>query len=287
MEGKKVFKIIIALAALCIAVLLLLQLIPTLTAFLGLSEQQQEQNKTQNSVNAGMAGQEQVNELLEFRKAYGNGFFLTGIERQTVEKEMSFAFIELPAPPSDFFEVRNELMVGNFSDAESLEREYFEQPEFVPKFFENGLPYWKREKFDRKGMQGFGILAGEKQVRLKKGEEKQVFVFLHSAWGVETFQGISLAVEGMPEGVKVEIEPVEFLLSPTFPIIKQGWNHKVKIKIRVLESASAGNFVLSFTGKSPSSEKNKEWKEFYGSKYVSGSISGIANQLLSIQVSVE
>jgi len=209
------------------------------------------------------------------RSSYGTGLFVDS-QGKAVEKPVEEAFVDLPLMPEDFGETIHLMQEGNFDAvAKGLGEEYFKQPEFLPKFEEIGLNYWTKHDTTRWGREGFGIYPSDQTAVVSIGEEIELVAFVHTAYGVETFQGLSLysffPEEENAAGIfSVKIEQENILLGPSYPIMDGNWMQKIVIKIKAKENAIPGDYLIGFNAGSPEQDLSKEWAEKFGPKYVSG-----------------
>ncbi len=227
------------------------------------------------------------------RDSYGTGIFIDE-NRNPIRKPVKEAFAELPAMPEDFGEKMHSMDSGLFNSiALGLEEEYYKQPEFLPLFEEIGLRYWQSPDLRRWGKEGFGIYPSERAHKIKPGGELYVTVFVHSAYGIESFQGLRLysffpCDKNAERFFSIEIEPENMLVGPTYPIVNRDWMHKVVIKIKASEEAEPGRYLIGFNAASPAAEQDNEWREEHGSMYVSGGgMFSISRPRLSIRLIVE
>lgn len=209
------------------------------------------------------------------RNSYGIGIFIDA-NRNPVRKPVKEAFVNLPAMPADFGEMIHLMRTGNFNQiALGLGAAYFKQPEFLPRFEEIGLPYWTRHDLRRWGREGFGVYPAEQQYSLKAGQEISIAAFVHSAYGIETFQGMQLYPffpqdENAALFFSISIEPLNILLGPTYPIVDANWMHRVVIKIKARNEAPKGSYLIGFNPTLPDAALSNEWSERYGYKFVAG-----------------
>ncbi len=255
----------------------------------------------QETGNAGLAGlAEEAESKAEAslypnpdRDSYGIGIFIDQ-NRNPIQKPVKEAFVNLPAMPEDFAEKMHSMRSGNFNSiALGLEEAYFKQPEFLPKFGEIGLRYWLSPDLKRWGREGFGIYPADQSYKIRPGKQIYITAFLHSAYGIETFQGLRLyhffpEDENLARFFSVAVEPESILLGPTYPIVDGNWMHRVRIKIKASSEAQPGSYSIGFNTASPQPGLNGEWGEKYGYKYVAGAgMFSIGRPRLRIELRVE
>jgi hypothetical protein len=262
-------------------------------------------------------------------------------------------FSELPTMPKDLYQmqvlykyyqlgkIRNKTDVAN----KELGPEYWKQPEWVPTFFTNGLPFiqnpptdtyyyeWAeyelisanqmREKstgkvttfapgvvaqvltnrtievkVPRLGVEGYTVFPSDIViVDAKPDTIFDVYTVLYSGWYVKLYQGVKLApafpesaaIESFqlfPDGTtsvtqtpsetqkyfKVEFEPEQFALPPSFPLFKSDWAQLVRIRITVNESTPKGKYIVGMDITPPSQEFNEDMLWKYKTDYRVGGV---------------
>lgn len=225
------------------------------------------------------------------RQAYGTGIFLDS-QGNPVEKPIEEAFVNLPPVPGDFWSKKKAFETGGFSAAESIGEDYFLQPEFLPEFEEIGLSYWKQPDLERWGAYGFGVYPAEQAISLKRGEQTTVFAFVHSAYYIQSFQGLKLVPvdsNSLLEDFEIGVLPKNILLGPSWPVFDRMWMHDAAIRIRVRENALPGVYKISFDAENPDKEAEEKWVEkLAGKKYFSGTAQvSISRPRLVVFVQVE
>jgi len=226
------------------------------------------------------------------RAAYGMGTFI-GEGRQPISRPIKEAFSKLPAMPKDFGDKMYFIKEGNFAEETlSLEEAYYKQPEFLPRFEEIGLKYWKSPDLKRWGKEGFGIFPWEQGIEIKPGEKVYITAFLHSAYGIETFQGLRLRPvfggEEMERHFKVWVEPENFLLGPSYPEMDANWMQKLVIGVEAGESLKKGNYSIGFEAMEPEAELGEYWAGKYGHLYVAGpGMSGTGKPRLVVYIRMD
>ena len=177
----------------------------------------------------GEAGQKK-NILLEQRKAYGFS--------QTV-------FSELPAPPTDFNKIVGLYQEGKFTDDFFFSEKYFFQPEFYPSFVKNGLGYWLNPSATHWAAYGYGSFPIKKTITVKQGEKGRARFFIHSGYGVRSYQGVGLKTVFSDEKAKdyfdVKIDE-PFLLGPNYPKFERNWAKDVLVEISQKGNTPKGTY---------------------------------------------
>jgi len=167
---------------------------------------------------------------------------------------------ELPEVPDDLLLYKRDIITGTLSNICNIEEEYWKNPEFYPGWEKAKNSYYLHHSYSSWGAYGYGTYpadAGVNIKNLKEGEEIEFCTFFKAAFNIETYQGIKLeSIEN--EYFKVEITPNEFLLEPTFPVFKEGWIKKLRIKITAKQDVPEGNYIVGFNVVFPDKETNEE-----------------------------
>lgn len=196
------------------------------------------------------------------------------------------AFDSLPLPPEDFNEKVSLMQKGSFTGYFYFSEDYYLQPEFYTSFPQNALQYWKQEDATHYGAIGFGFYPSTQAIALKKGSIKRARFFLHSGYGIQTFQGIRIqAIEEQRSEIQVKVLEEEFVLSPSFPEFSNSWAKAVDVEITVPEDIESGTYELKFFVVAPAEENFEKWSSMY-EKYFNASDAG-AQIFHSMQIVVE
>ena len=200
----------------------------------------------------------------------------------------SAVFSELPVPPKDFNKIVSLYHQGKFNDEMFFSEKYFSQPEFYPSFLANGLTYWQQPVTTHYGAYGYGSFPIKKTIVLKKGEEFKGKFFVHSGYGVRTFQGIQLnsVFDKGEEFFDVIIKEPVFLLEPNFPKLKKGWAKDVLFDVQVKENAPEGFYSLKIFVSSPPEELSEKWSKEH-EKYFDAATFSTDKPLFELQIIVE
>ncbi|MDO8626850.1 MAG: hypothetical protein Q7K42_00150 [Candidatus Diapherotrites archaeon] len=193
------------------------------------------------------------------------------LERQNYGIPMS-VFEDLPILPKDFAE-SNYIPLG--TDYTNFSEDYFLQPEFFPSFGENSLAYWRNPDPKRYVALGYGFFPGVQKIIVKKGTAINARFFMHSGFGVQSFQGMKVKVISGGENSNVEVKVLsdEFLLGPNFPKFSKNWAKAIDVKVFPNDSTETGLHVFRFGVEFPST-KSSEWRKIYGDNYFDASSAG-------------
>jgi len=178
--------------------------------------------------------------------ANGTPYYLSEIN--TIEK------------PDDFKLVVRELQSG-YIDVCDLNENYYLQPDFYEDSWQIGKRYYDEHDYSRWVVYGHGAYPANPHIVFKtdKVDEWIRFcTFYRTGWGTETYQGLKL-VPSYSDYFDVKIEPDMFLLSPTFPVIKKDWVHKLNITVRIKQSPPKGTYTIPVMAQVPPMEQSREW----------------------------
>lgn len=177
-------------------------------------------------------------------------------------------FEQLPKPPKCFSSMIQAFNNSQFSDDFFFTQQFFLQPEFYPNFKEQGLSYWLNPNATHYGAIGYGAFPSEKEIKAKAGESYKARFFIHSSFGVRTFQGIRLEPEfENPENaefVKVILDKESnegFLLGPSFPKFDSEWAKAFNAEVIVSPAAPKKQIIIFLKAKNQSPEQALEWQK--------------------------
>ena len=183
-------------------------------------------------------------------------------------------FAELPSPPKCFQSTINARRIGTFTDDFFFTEAFYSQPEFYSSFSSNGLPYWHKPVSRNWGIVGFGIQFNQKQLSIRAGETKKVRIFMHSGYGIRTFQGVRIvpvvlgrsiapfiSIKGNPDASEA------FVLGPNFPKFDPRWSKALEFEISVSPSAESNYTIIEFRTASPYPEQNQQFETEFSGKY--------------------
>ncbi|MDD5163372.1 MAG: hypothetical protein PHD95_04150 [Candidatus ainarchaeum sp.] len=183
-------------------------------------------------------------------------------------------FESLPKPPKCFDSIMQLYREGKFSDDFFFTKEFFLQPEFYPAFLEGGIQYWKNPVATHWGAVGFGASSFDREITAKAGSKTKTRLFLHSGFGVRSFQGLKIFAEfENPEDsafakIKLDSETSSgFLLGPSFPKFDEKWARQIDSEIEVMQNAQPKQIVMLLKTKAPEEKQALEWKNQYSNYY--------------------
>jgi len=173
----------------------------------------------------------------------------------------SSIFSELPDKPDDFWLVQREVYESEYPDLCNLDERYFRQPDFYPTW-ERNMKKYENIDYGRWTIQGYGAYPADQFYLMShapKGATFTLCTFLHTAYSVETYQGMKLRPTDS-EYWDIEITPDQLLLPPTSPEFKPGWARKIEIKITAKKDVPAGNYRMGFNIAEPDQETSKQYE---------------------------
>lgn len=155
----------------------------------------------------------------------------------------------LPSPSSCLVSFRDGFSSGVFP-AESLSTSVYLQPDFYPSFVSDGLAFWKSPSVTHYGAVGLSAYPFSRSISLFPGESRTVRFFLHSGFGVRSFQEGRLAVDDSAVGGVVSVSLDDdslrsIVLEPTFPQFYPGWVHPIDVVVSVSPDAVPGSYSVA------------------------------------------
>lgn len=157
--------------------------------------------------------------------------------------------------PEDFIQVKRDLEKGIYFGVCDLSPEYYTAPEFYPSY----KMYSEKKKnkghdYTRWLVHGYGAYPGEigYTVReLKTGQTLNTCTYIHTAWEIETYQGMRIRGDSDGGIFEVKVDPESFMLMPTFPIISKGWVQKINITLTANQNVNPGMYNITFVAVRP------------------------------------
>ena len=166
-------------------------------------------------------------------------------------------------------------------------------------------------KVPRVGVEGYTVYPSDTViVDAQPDTAFDVYTVLYSGWYVQLYQGVKLApafpasgaienfelfsdgtktVTQTPSEVekyfKVEFEPEQFALAPSFPVFKSDWAKLIRMRITVNESTPKGKYIVGMDIVPPSKEFNEEMLWKYKTEYRVGGM-GVGRPFFRVFVQV-
>ena len=208
-------------------------------------------------------------------KNTGDGYGIEG-----VRKDYGIplgVFEELSRPPSDFSKLVSLMHSNSFATYTFFGEAYYLQPEFYTSFPGSALSYWKQPSTTHYGAMGYGFFPASQRISIKKGKTVTARFFLHTGFGVQSWQGMSVKTMNENENLQVETIPMQqdILLGPTFPKFSREWAKAIDVKIHAPNAIRPGTYYIKFFASFPSQEKSSEWKQKH-KKYFDAAMAGAA-----------
>lgn len=220
-------------------------------------------------------------------------------------------FRDLPPLPDDFGPVKALIDGGRIRDVcERIGEEYWKQPEFYPNFIPGGVSLMLNPPENRMGIQGYGSFPSEGLVGANPGDTIRTCTFIHTSWFISTYQGLKLVPAYMDDaelsenffsdGTKtveqnaeenqnyfdIEIEPIQFLIEPTWGYFYNGWVKKADIVVHVSPNTPPGKYLVGVGVTAPNQDQAEEWLWEYKTIYVNAGAFGIGRPLYMIGIEV-
>lgn len=166
-----------------------------------------------------------------------------------------------PTPPTFELVKRNfyDSQIDNFNN---IDPAIWKRPEFYPTWERSGIPSFKNHDYSRWGVHGYGFFPSVESWtvhNMSSGNTLTYHVFLHTAWGVETWQGMKLIPICNDTLFNVEITPNEFYLEPTFPTFYPEWTKKIKFTVTAMEKIPPGTYSIRVDVGVPNDAKTEAW----------------------------
>lgn len=171
-------------------------------------------------------------------------------------------FSDLPAIPANFTMIKRDLYGNQIKDLSKISDSVYKQPEFYPTWERNGRSWFTEHDYSRWGVHGWGIFPSEISYSISNmsaGDTMEIYSFLHTSWGIETWQGLKIIPKYNTTYFNVQTVPEEILLEPTFPKFYYNWTQRLSLNITAKQKIPAGTYSFSFNVISPSDKKNEEW----------------------------
>ncbi|MEK6941354.1 MAG: hypothetical protein AABW85_00670 [archaeon] len=181
-------------------------------------------------------------------------------------------FSSLDKSAENFSEIAYLFANGQYFTIGLLGPEFYKQPELYPNFKTIGLRYFTKPDPTSWVTNGYGTYPSLQYDSLEKGkrEEFSGVVFFYTAWGVQTFQGVTISPSAesqkyfdiaisIDDGEKV-INDESFLLEPVFPRFYKNWAYKIVIKGKLKPNTPPGDYSVNFNVEIPPQELQSKWQ---------------------------
>jgi len=179
-------------------------------------------------------------------------------------------FKNLPTFPIDFW-MKKSLFENQELVASKLTPEYYLQPEIIPGWNDWHDPIYAWSNRTTVGVYGISIYPSRFDIDgMGVGETVNVSALLHTAFGIEPYQGAQLTAVCDPAVVSVTLTRPSsniFLLAPTYPTFNATWCYVVNYKITLLQKKNA---TITIMESKPPQAIDDQYTNEYGSRYISG-----------------
>jgi len=213
--------------------------------------------------------------------------------------------------PSDFQQMYELIFYGKINDLSRVDKKYWEQPEILPTWQTSGIDIYLKPEMGRFGAFGFGCYPSEATVNLKSGQAVKLTTWLHTSWGIQNLQGMSLKLiypshADSEQGISVvqdpsvsyyfdsSVIPNVVLLGPTWPYFESGtsfdhdgWIVPVAVEIKVHPGTPSGTYAVGLMPYEPPVKMNDDWTLKYKLRYTSIQYYNIGKPYFTVFLNVE
>lgn len=229
-------------------------------------------------------------------------------ENKCIKSEI---FKYLPPYPADFEQMYELIFYGKINDLSRVDKKYWEQPEILPTWKTSGIDIYLNPEKGRFGAFGFGCYPSEATTTLKPGQAVKLTTWLHTTWGIQNLQGMSLKAiypshAESEQGISVSQEssvsnyfdssvvPNVVLLGPTWPYFESGtsfdhngWIVPVTVEIKVHPETPAGSYAVGLMPYEPPQKMNDDWILKYKLRYTPIQYYNIGKPYFTVFLNVE
>lgn len=172
-------------------------------------------------------------------------------------------FSELPEYPKNFNIMKRDIYSGQIIELNKVNENIWKQPEFYPTWEQNGLTWFQNHDYSRWGVHGYGFFPAELSYtvsNMTSNDQLDVYSFLHTSWGIETWQGLKLIpISSNSNLFNVVVTPNDILMDPTFPKLYENWTQKIHMQITAKQSIPKGIYTFSIGFQTPSAELSNKY----------------------------
>jgi hypothetical protein len=171
-------------------------------------------------------------------------------------------FRDLPPKERNFSIIKRDFYDNQIRDLSKISPNIYKRPEFYPTWERNYNMWYLGHDYTRWGVHGYGIFPSEIQysvINMSAGDVLNIYTFIKTSWGIETWQGLKLNVVYNTTLFNAEAEPDLLLLEPTFPHFYYNWTRLVKIKVTAKEKIPQGQYRFGITVSSPPEDVSEIW----------------------------
>ena len=168
----------------------------------------------------------------------------------------------LPEKPETYELIKRNFYDSQIDDFTQLDIGVWKNPDFYPTWDRSGIISFTEHDYTRWGVHGYGFFPSEASwgvTNMQAGDELTFHTFLHTAWGVETWQGVKLAPVCNSELFDVTLSPNEFYLEPIYPFFYEEWTKMIEFKVVAKTDVPTGTYPITLKVESPSKELNEQW----------------------------
>jgi hypothetical protein len=180
----------------------------------------------------------------------------------TSESKIDIATGKLPTAHPTFELIKRNFYDSQIDDFNNIDLTIWKRPEFYPTWERSGIPTFTDHDYSRWGVHGYGFFPSVESWNahgMMEGDSITFYVFLHTAWGVETWQGMKLIPVHNNTLFDVKVTPDEFYLEPTFPVFYPEWTKKIEFTVTAKQEIPIGTHPISVDVSVPDDTKTEVW----------------------------
>lgn len=168
----------------------------------------------------------------------------------------------LSPEPERFDLVKRNFYDSQIDDFTRIDEAIWKRPEFYPTWERSGITNYINHDYTRWAVFGYGFFPGEQSWtarNMTEGDTLTYHTFLHTSWGVETWQGMRLQSIHNETLFDVTITPNEFYLEPTYPIFWEDWTRIITITVTAKTNPPKGTYMMRINVVEPNPDRTEEW----------------------------
>lgn len=172
------------------------------------------------------------------------------------------SMVKIPDKPHNYALIKRNFYDGQIDNFNNLDVSVWKQPDFYPTWEQSGVSKYIDHDYTRWGVHGYGFFPSEQTwsvTNMQEGNVMKFNTFLHTSWGVETWQGMKLIPINNNSLFDVTITPDEFYLEPTFPIFSSEWTKIIEFEVTAKDTIPVGSYEISCLVVPPNESRTEEW----------------------------
>lgn len=186
----------------------------------------------------------------------------TNLTSEAIEFDMTLVTQRLIETPETYELVKRNFYDSQIDDFTQIDQGVWTNPDFYPTWERSGIATFIDHDYTRWGVHGYGFFPSEASwgvTNMSAGDDLTFHTFLHTAWGVETWQGIKLTPICDSELFDVTITPNEFYLEPTYPFFYEEWSKMIEFTVVAKSDIPTGTYPITLKVGAPSTTLNEKW----------------------------